>query len=100
MANPNIWNCEDERNELWSSDPRRAAFLTYLEVVAHWHQQVEEGTCQGVPAMHRLPSSPECSSDSFDLCTQRSRPVRYTRDSSAGQWTVPNEVRERWLDAA
>ena len=95
-----IWACDDDRQQLWADDPGRAAFLAYLEVVALWHEQVVDGVYWGIPALHRLPSRPQPVSNSYECSTMRSRPPCYTRDSSAGQFEVPSEVRERWLAAA
>ena len=97
QAQQEIWEVDEQRAALWQSDPHRAAMLAYLDVVALWHEQVEQGMYWGIPALHRLPT------DSYPVAersTQRSRPARYTRDDSAGQWLVPGEVRERWLAAA
>lgn len=93
-----IWACDKEREDLWGAEPTRAAMLAYLEVVSLWHEQVEAGTYRGIPALHRVPESSKLIE--FEPSTQRSRPVRYQRDDSAGHWRVPDEVKQRFLVAA
>ena len=101
MAQREIWECDGERTELWASDSSRAAMLAYLEVLALWHEQVTAGIYWGVPALHRLPTRDSKNNLlEFEPSTLRSRPARYNRDESAGSYTVPAEVRSRWLAVA
>ena len=103
MQNEDIWNIDSERQALWSENPRRAAMLAYLEVVALWHDQVEQGIYWGVPALHRLAKPEQAATRevlAFEPSTLRSRPHRYSRDESASEYVVPVEIRERWLRAA
>ena len=95
-----IWSGDEDREDLWTQDPERAALLAYLDVVALWHEQVTEGVYRGVPAMHTLPAGQPNRSAKRECATSRSRPARFTRDDSAGQWVVPREVRSRWLASA
>ncbi len=91
-----IFDVDADRANLWLTDPERAAKLAYLDIVGLWHDQVEAGMYGGVPAVHRLPVLVADDGAS----TQRSRPAQYTRDTSAGQWVVPGEIRRRWLAVA
>lgn len=97
-----IWNIDEDRGDLWESNSSRAALLAYLEVVALWHDQVEAGIYWGIPALHRLPQQKPRPSNvlEFEPSTQRSRPIRYTRDSSAGEFVVPVEIMQKWAAAA
>lgn len=104
MANERcIWDIDTDRSRLWSEDPKRAAMLAYLEVIALWHEQVEDGIYWGIPALHRVANAEDQETRevlAFEPSTMRSRPAQYTPDESASEYVVPVEVRERWQAAA
>lgn len=95
-----VWHCDDDREDLWETDPERAARLAYVEMVGLWDKQVEQGEYRGVPNFN----APKYDASIVELRgedrTTPSTPRRVTPDSSAGMWMVPGRVRERWNDVA
>lgn len=68
--------------KLWEEDPAKAARLAYLELQIHWHQQVVEGVCTGIPDLERVVYPAQNS--------------EVMADSKARHYRVPNQVAEAW----
>lgn len=86
-----IWNTDESQQDLWATDPARAARIAYFEVMMLWHDQVESGQYGGVPVFDE--TSPHHESEQN---TVRSRPPRHTPDAAASEWEVPAELRVRF----
>ena len=96
-----IWEIGEGREQLWKNHPARAARLAYLQVVALWHRQVEEGAYHGIP---NLCGERYCWGERDEpdeaAATLPSRPVDFRRDESAGAWLIPGRIRRVYEGAA
>lgn len=84
---PEIWNTDEQEQDLWETDPARAARLAYLHVQCLWHDQVVRGEYRGIPTVERAPMDP--------AETAVHRVVE--PDSQAGVYAVPSDIRRRFV---
>ena len=94
-----IWTCDDEREQLWQTDPGRAARLAFIDTMGLWDEQVQDGEFGGVPCFHTTVTKMD-DARLGDAQTQPSGVREVTPDSNAGVWVVPGRIRDRWAKAA
>lgn len=95
-----IWTIGEGRKTLWENAPERAARMAYLQVLAMWHRQVEEGLYTGIPYLFDDRFRWGDDEEEDETPTMPSRPGRVERDESAGMWLVPGKIRTIYEAAA